>query len=500
MIQRFLQLFRRAAPWYEKYFVWLLVGGVIFAMAISLAIGLMQSVWFDEAYSILLAKQPVADLLHLTSIDTHPPLYYLLLKGWAGIFGWSDVSLRLLSVLAMGGAAALGVLLVKRMFGIKAAVMTLPFVILAPFLLRYGFEIRMYSLASLIGVAATYVLVCAVESKNLQKQWLLYVGYAFLVALGVYTLYYTVLLWLAQVVWLVWLARYRKESVVKQRWWLAYVGSIIFFLPWLPTFLKQMGNGALAPISQQLTVDNIVGIVSFWFVYQPSWQLSGLLSLLVIAVIVACVVIFVKARKMITSKQRPNYVLLVCYASVPIITIAFISLFRPMYVERYLAHVLLGFGLLLGVSLWLFSKQNMDKARLLGLGLLAVLLLGISQLVGDGNYNFQRLQHPQIKQAASIVDCKDPVLAADPYVAIELDYYMQGCDVRFYSETADLRGGYAPLANSPLLISNPEEAFASTKRLTYVYYDKSTISLPASLHVVEDISFGPLHVSVLSVE
>src|SRR6266542_3589812 len=125
MIKRLLGLFNKTAPWYERYFIWLVVSAAVLAMAISLGIGLMQSVWFDEAYSILLAKQPVADLIHLTSIDTHPPLYYLVLKLWAGLFGWGEFALRSLSVLAMGAALAIGALLVKRLFGVKAALVTL---------------------------------------------------------------------------------------------------------------------------------------------------------------------------------------------------------------------------------------------------------------------------------------------------------------------------------------------------------------------------------------
>lgn len=67
-------------PWVERHFVLILILGAVTAMLISLAIGLSQSVWFDEAYSIMVAKQPLGQLLHLTAVDTHPPLYYLLLK------------------------------------------------------------------------------------------------------------------------------------------------------------------------------------------------------------------------------------------------------------------------------------------------------------------------------------------------------------------------------------------------------------------------------------
>ncbi|HEY5695459.1 MAG TPA: hypothetical protein VIQ80_01340, partial [Candidatus Saccharimonadales bacterium] len=80
MIQTMVDRFRSRSL--EKYFIPTLIVVALGAMVISLMIGLAQSVWFDEAYSIMLAKQPILNLIHLTSADTHPPFYYLLLKGW----------------------------------------------------------------------------------------------------------------------------------------------------------------------------------------------------------------------------------------------------------------------------------------------------------------------------------------------------------------------------------------------------------------------------------
>lgn len=491
------KLFHKQKPWYERHFAWLVVPGVGIAMALSLTIGLLQSVWFDEAYSIMLAKQPVAELLRLTSLDTHPPFYYLLLKGWAGLFGWSELALRSLSVLAMGGALATGALLVKRYFGVKAALMALVFAAATPFLLRYGFEIRMYALASLIGVLATWVLASAVNEENKKKQRWLLVVYAVLVALGVYTLYYLAILWLAHAVWLVWLAWSRKENLFKQRWWLAYAGSALLFLPWLHTFLAQVSNGALAPIAQQMTVENIVGVVSFLTLYQASWQLGGLVSLVIIVVIGLVIYVSVTAFKQVDKKQKPYLVLLAFYAFLPIILIALISLLRPMYVERYLAHTLLGFVLFLAVATWVAVQKAPRNRWVIPGFFLAVFVLGAGQLAQVGNYNFQRLHAPQVSRAAEVISCKDNnvVLAADPYVAIELAYYLPSCNIHFYSEYATMGGGYAPLSDSPLRVSDPAKELADETEITYVYYDEPKLTMPARLSEVKVSSFGPLHVA-----
>ena len=493
----------KQAPWAERHYVLILIAGALAAMLVSLAIGLTQSVWFDEAYSIMLAKQPVDQLLHLAAVDTHPPLYYLLLKAWAGIFGWGELALRSLSVIALGGSLVFGGLLVKRMFGVRVALVALPFIILAPFLLRYGFEIRMYALASLIGIAATYVLVTALEAKTSRQRWIKYTIYAIIVALGVYTLYYMALLWIAHLVWLAWITYREKKSLMKAPWLLTFAGSVILFLPWLPTFLKQVNNGALAQISQAMTLDNLLGIISFNFVYQPVWQLSALLSLLVVFVISTLCFIIIRAFKVVPHDQKKYLLLLALYVLVPVVILTLVSLLRPMYVERYLAHIAIGGMLFIGAAVALATKKASTMLHTAAALLIVVLVVGIAHLVQVGNYNFQRLQKPDVASAASLLkpcNSETTILAADPYVAIELAYYLPDCDIHFYSKDAKLAGGYAPLSESRLQISDPVVQLANEKSLYYVYYDQPTLEIPLGMNQTSDDKFGSLSVSYFSAE
>lgn len=505
MIKKILErLFHvKQVPWAERHFTFLLILGAVGAMLISLGIGLTQSVWFDEAYSIMVAKQPLDQLLHLAAVDTHPPLYYMVLKAWAGMFGWGEFALRSLSVLALGGSLVFGGLLIKRLFGVRAALVTLPFIVLAPFLLRYGFEIRMYALASLIGIAATYVLVTAVDAKTSAQRVIRYGVYAVLVALGVYTLYYTALLWAAHLLWLTYVTLKQKKPFLKSPWLLAYAGSVILFLPWLPEFFRQVNNGALAPISQAMTLENLLGIVSFNFMYQPVWELSALQSLLVLFVLGTIAFITVKALRVATKEERTKLLLLAFYILVPVGLLTLVSLFRPMYVERYLAHVALGGMLFVGVSVAIATKKSTTMLQSVAALLIVVLIVGVAHLVQVGNYNFQRLQKPDIAQAAkSLTGCEtgSTILAADPYVAIELSYYVKNCDVYFYSEDDTLGGGYAPLSESPLRVSDPVLQLATEKSVYYVHYDEPKLELPSSLQKNSEEKYGALTVAQFSAE
>jgi mannosyltransferase len=60
-----------------------------------------RSLWLDETYSAWFSNLPLRELwIRAPLYETHPPLYYTLLKGWGALAGRSEAGLRSLSVLA----------------------------------------------------------------------------------------------------------------------------------------------------------------------------------------------------------------------------------------------------------------------------------------------------------------------------------------------------------------------------------------------------------------
>ena len=65
-----------------------------------------KSLWFDEASTLLIAGQPLAELSRiLTSNEVNPPLYYALMHFWLKAFVDPRLGLRLFSALC--GVASL---------------------------------------------------------------------------------------------------------------------------------------------------------------------------------------------------------------------------------------------------------------------------------------------------------------------------------------------------------------------------------------------------------
>lgn len=442
--------------------------------AFSLHIGLKQSVWFDEGYSVTLAKRPISELLRLTSVDAHPPLYYLALKAWATIFGYSELALRSLS--ALFAALSLGAMfmLIKKVFRPSSAVIALPFLIISPFLMRYSFEIRMYSMVMLICIAATYVMVKAKESDKL-RHWLLYSG---LVVLGLYTLYMSMAVWLAHGVYLI-ASNIRDSKNVKlktpiiptllrQKFWIAYGLVVVFFAPYVPTLISQLQHSALPSITSPVTFKELTTILSFGTSYQPEWQISVILSLLLFTFLTLMIKLMAHNYSKALKREKNGLSLFLSILLVPILFFAIISIppMKPYFMERYLAHFIIFGYALIGITLdsaWRNGKHlSSIVLTFLSLGLL---LNGMSNLNKTGNFNFQSLNTPNAQAVRdSIGDCTSAtVVADDPFAYIDSSYYYPDCDLRFFSkDELGAYGGYAPLRFNNSRVSSTDQISAFT--------------------------------------
>lgn len=132
-------------------------------MALGLALRLWHITapfWYDEVFSASLARLPLANLWAAAVGDVHPPAYYLLLWGWAKIWGYSEFALRLPSVLS--GLALIWVVgRLANSLGMTrpARLLATGLTALAPFQVYYSQEARVYSLLMLTIALAALALV-----------------------------------------------------------------------------------------------------------------------------------------------------------------------------------------------------------------------------------------------------------------------------------------------------------------------------------------------------
>jgi hypothetical protein len=235
------------------------------------------SYWFDESFSWKMTTFPVGELLERLAGDAHPPLYFLILKSWAALFGDSPATLRFLSVL-LGGLTVVGTfLMVREIYRPRrvdsadgrasgTALFAAALVSLSAFQVHWAAEMRMYSLATACVTFSTWALVKALRLP--EPTWGAWLTYAATATALLYTHYYGMFSVAAQVVFTAGLLladnRWRAvEATRDSRFfgWIVSLGLVFTaYSFWLPVFLRQRAQVQarywVGPLTWQRLVDS----------------------------------------------------------------------------------------------------------------------------------------------------------------------------------------------------------------------------------------------------
>jgi uncharacterized membrane protein len=131
------------------------------------------NLWADEIFSVALAESPLVDILLATlRFDTHPPLYYLQLHGWAAVADgdrWFILNSTLQSI------AAIAVLFVacRKIFGFAPAIWAAAIFALMPLQLFFAENVRMYAMVMILEISLWYILQRIEQSSRASRRHLL---------------------------------------------------------------------------------------------------------------------------------------------------------------------------------------------------------------------------------------------------------------------------------------------------------------------------------------
>ena len=130
-------------------------------------ININQSFWMDESISAMVVKNYnlVEIITKFIRADTHPPLYYLLLDIWSLLFGYSEFSLRIPSLI-FGVLTVYVIYKIGKIYSEKAGIYISILMAVAPLHIYYSQESRMYTMTAFLAVLAVYFY--------LKKKWLVW--------------------------------------------------------------------------------------------------------------------------------------------------------------------------------------------------------------------------------------------------------------------------------------------------------------------------------------
>lgn len=433
--------------------------GLTIFLVVALLNAPRAAIWFDEAFSAYIIQFSYWDIARYTAVDVHPPVYYWILKAWSSLFGTTELALRSLSVVFGAGIIGVSFFLTRKLFGRASAWLTVLLLSVSPMLIRYSDEARMYSLAALIVMVATYVLIKA-KANNSRKNWIIY---ALLVSLGMWTHYFTALAWVAHWVW--WVAqkwtknqslKKNLKAVFSKEWFLAYVLAVVLFIPWLIVMIRQLGvvqSGGfwIGPVGVN-TVNNYFTNI---FYYLEHGQVRSWLALLLLSVLAILVVNIPKAYRTLKNKQKPGFWLIALLAWVPpvLLFVASMPPLRSSFVERYLVPAVVA-ATIFGAVVIVYGTQKWKFVWRVALviTIVAMMITGITNVYKYGNYNKNTNTNIQTRDAVQAAQAAAgpgvPIIASSPWLFYEAaPYATSEHPIYFIDEDTDYIFGSLEMLN-----------------------------------------------------
>ncbi|MBD3886718.1 glycosyltransferase family 39 protein [Phormidium tenue FACHB-886] len=180
------------------------------------------------------------------------PLYFVLTKLWASLFGGSIVSIRLLSaIFNLLALPLLWWLIVELFTSPTAAWLSVSLMAVSPFQMLYAHEARPQSLWLLMTIASSTLLLRAIRRQT-ATTWLLY---SVAMTLNLYSFLFSGFVAVAHGIYLLGISRFRLSRT--GIWGGLAIGlSLIAFLPWLlavATNINQVNVAVNWTIRDQLT-------------------------------------------------------------------------------------------------------------------------------------------------------------------------------------------------------------------------------------------------------
>lgn len=197
--------------------------------------------WIDEGLSVGIAEHGFFDIPGVLRQDGSPPLYYMLLNLWIGVFGTSEEATHALSLVFSTLAIPAGVWAGWSLAGPRVGLIAGAFFAGSPFLTAYAQETRMYSLVVLLSLLVTATFLHAYLRRDRRFIPL----FALALAAILYTHLWSAFLVLGTLVAaaaLVWRSDDRRALVRDLA--LGYGGALVLYAPWIPTALYQVSHTA----------------------------------------------------------------------------------------------------------------------------------------------------------------------------------------------------------------------------------------------------------------
>ncbi len=430
-----------------------------------------QSLWRDEAFSILAAQKPLAEILPKLSFE--PPVYYILLHYWINIFGNSEIATRSLSLVGFALATVVVIIWAEKLF-VKhwLSWFTPLFFFLNPLLLYYAFEVRTYGWYIFFTTLTLYTYW--------YKRWPLFVVAA---TLGFYTHSYFLIV--PATIFFHWALSSRRLFATPKKFLAEpLLQSLLLFglliTPWLIKISKELGtlkNSWYYPVDTNL-ITSVLGNLFIGYEGTP-WYLWGFTKIL--SVVLLLLFLLALQKKQVRSPNGLFFLLVF----LPLMLVIGVSFIKPIFVNRYVIPVTIA-----EVFLVVFALDSIRQKTLRKLGAITAISFVILVNILYPSLHAKLDIRKTIREINAMAKAEDVLFAQSSLVFLETLYYSNNRSRVFFYDPDD--SGFPWYVGSAVfsqayvarkLPVYPARAFLVQENGTYsvVYRTAVTATMPANL-------------------
>jgi mannosyltransferase len=359
----------------------------------------------DEPFSVYHSQQSLDHLFGIFQHENNPPLHFLLLHYWIKFFGVSELSVRMPSLIFSAFTVLFIYRIGLRFFNLRIAVIASVLFTFSTYQVLYAHEARAYALMGFLTAVSMFYYLEIIHSKG-RNPWKIF---WFLLAntLLIYTHFFGFFILFIQFFFILF---QRKLLKVHYRFLILFVlVMLITYSPYLWLILSRFSSAAGG--TWVTPPDGINALYEMLRAFSNT-PVTAVFTLAGMGV--GLVLLIIKRR------QNPNRMatrLILCWFYVPFLFMFVISFWIPMFLDRYLMFVSIGFPLMVAVSTDFILQK--PKIRLLIPALICLLFI----VTVKPNKTNKREVRETVQLVKQLENDKTLVLVAPVHFSLNFIYY-----------------------------------------------------------------------------
>lgn len=413
----------------EQAILW----GLIFVMSlINLSLINNDSVWCDEAFTMIQCRSGYGDMIKNVRVDSWPPFYGITSWAFAQIFGATVPVLKIFSTIPGILTMILGATILWKEF--KSIFASSIFILLngiMPISLHMNVEVRGYSWGLYF---VTFTGLLAYRYYKYGHRWRTFITMIFVSLLGAYTHYFT-LLSIALIYVFLFIALIKKN---RKNFWICVAITVICFLaycPWLVNFFNAAQSVASGYWMPEISFSKY--LTYFLYPFTNYFDNFGNVTVNELSYVLFIWVVFIGLQllnELFRHKKSNSPIPVFCMLCISVwfltITIGFLlsKYISPMFIARYMYSSVGLLWIYLALGTWYYLKNR--QAILIVFSM--ILSTGMCGYIGKRQAEYETGTDEAKKVIKSNYDSGDGIFSDSDYLNwTEIKYYFPDS---FYSE------------------------------------------------------------------